>query len=180
MKMKRLSMIAVVFALSVIPLAASASYEFYVVIDGTKQGKFRAECSQTAWKDAMKGFNFRYEAVSPIDAGTGLPTGKTLHKPIVITKALGPSAPQFLQALVTNEILKQVVISFVQRNGAGDEEVVYTVKLTNARVVGYNTRVGTVEGDPKPQLLEEIAIVFNRIEVEHKVGKTMAFDDTTK
>ncbi|MCK9463821.1 MAG: type VI secretion system tube protein Hcp [Proteobacteria bacterium] len=178
--MKRLSMIAVVFALSVIPLSASASYEFYVVVDGGKQGKFRAECTQAAWKDAMKGVDFRYEVTSPTDAGTGAATGKRQHKPIVITKALGPSAPQFLQALVTNELLKQVVISFVQRNGAGEEEVVYTIKLTNARVLGYVTRVGTVEGDPRLQLLEDITIVFARIDVEHKVGKTMAFDDTTK
>jgi type VI secretion system Hcp family effector len=173
-------MMAIVLALSAVPLAASASYEFYVVIEGTKQGKFKAECSEAAWKDAMKGLELRYEVVSPLDPSTGQPAGRIMHKPVTITKALGPSAPQLFQALVTNEVLKQVVISFVRDAGGGSQEVVYTIKLTNARVTAYSTYVGAVEGDPTPQLLEQISITFAKIEVEHKIGKVMAVDDTTK
>jgi type VI secretion system secreted protein Hcp len=75
-----------------------------------------------------------HEIVSPRDAASGLPTGKRMHKPFVITKQLDKSTPILLSALTTNENLTSVLIGLL-RNGTQ----VATIKLTNANLSSYAT-----------------------------------------
>jgi type VI secretion system secreted protein Hcp len=178
--MRRFSIIAVAFALLALPLSASAAYEFYVQIEGTKQGKFKAECGQKEWKDAMAGIDFAYEVTTATEVGTGQASGRRQHKPIVITKEVGAASPQLFQALVQNEVLKSVLISFVETNAEGVVEVVHTIKLTNARVTSLKTFLGTSSGSKDMRLLETFSLSFQRIDIENKPGKTMASDDVGK
>ena len=62
------------------------AYEFYVAIEGTKQGKFKGDNRSKAHKDQITGLAFDYEVISPRDLASGLPTGKRQHKPVTITK----------------------------------------------------------------------------------------------
>ncbi len=80
-----------------------------------------------------------HEIVSPRDPASGLPTGKRMHKPFVITKELDKSTPLLLNALVNNENLSSVLIGLL-RNG----QQVATIKLTNANIADYVTH-GTTE-----------------------------------
>ena len=97
----------------------------------------------------LSGLDFSYAVETPIDSNTGLPAGKRQHKPIVITKAaLGPASPQLFQALVTNEMLKTVMISFVQRDDKGVAVVYYTVRLTTAHLTSYRIYFGTPPAAP--------------------------------
>src|SRR5437879_1866804 len=64
-------------------------------------------------------------------------SGKHAHEPGVLTKELGPSTPQFRNALVNNESLTSVVFDFYgteAHGGGGKEELGFTIKLTNASV----------------------------------------------
>lgn len=148
------------------------AYEFYVTIEGTKQGKLKGDSKKKAHKDAIVGLAFEYAVTSPRDAGSGQATGKRQHSPIVITKRWGAATPQLYQALITNEVLKSVLIEFVKVNSAGKEYVYHTIKLTNAAVVSIEQYA-----NPEDHELEDVSFVCQKIEIENKDGKTMVIDD---
>lgn len=76
-----------------------------------------------------------FEIVSPRDPQSGLPTGRRMWKPIVVTKQWDPSSPTLFQAAVTNESLKEVTIEF--------EDDWLTFK--NAKLIDFCRQNGNVE-----------------------------------
>jgi type VI secretion system secreted protein Hcp len=163
------------------------AYEFYVTIEGMKQGKFKGESPRDKHKDKTSGLSFNHEIKSPRDLATGQASGKRQHGPITFTKEWGASSPQLFQALVTNEVLKSALFEFVHTTKVGEEEVYYTIKLVNATVSNIKYMTGKDSGESSGTAkhsaaydtheLEEVSLTYQRIEVEHKVGKTMAQDD---
>lgn len=166
------------------------AYEFYVTIEGTRQGAFKGESVREAHKDKIAGLSYSHEITSPRDIATGQASGKRQHGPITITKEWGPSSPQLFQALVTNEVLKSVFFEFIHTTPDGLEEVYHTIKLVNATVakIRQSTGGGGAEsaGSAKTSAsydtheLEDISFTYQRIEVENKPGQTSADDDWTK
>lgn len=164
------------------------AYEFYVTIEGTKQGKFKGESLRDAHKAKLGGLAYTHEIKSPRDIATGMASGKRQHGPITFTKEWGASTPQIFQALVTNEVLKSVLFEFFHTTPEGVEEVYHTVKLTNATIsnVRYTTGKGESASTAKTQAtydtheLEDVSLTYQKIDVESKTGKTMASDDWTK
>jgi type VI secretion system secreted protein Hcp len=164
------------------------AYEFYVTIDGAKQGHFKgsaaADGSEKAGsKDKISGIRFRYEVSSPRDTATGQVSGKRQHKPVTFTKRWDAASPQILSALYTNEVLKSVLFEFVRTDAQGAEEIFHTVKLVNAAVsaVGSYVDLTDASGDPyDANEMEDVTLAFQRIEVESRSGGTMAADDWHK
>ena len=162
-------------------------YSFTVGIKGQTQGDFKAETTQGQAKNKIAGLSFSYEVKSPRDAATGSPSGKRQHSPVKIVKAVGAASPQIFQALVTNEVLKEVTFDFTKANANGEEYVYYHIKLTNASVASVHLftkdDLSTAGGSSSkqssslPMELEEVSFVFQKIEVESKDGKTMGMDD---
>src|SRR3954449_4057130 len=167
------------------------AYEFYITIDGQKQGKFKGEGGRAAGggedgengrglgRDKIAGIRFVSEASSPRDVATGHATGKRTHKPIIITKEWGAASPQLFQALVNNENLKTVLFEFVKTNSIGEEEIYHTIKLTNAAVSNIKSYLDLTDtsGDAyDAHELEDVSFVFQKIEMENREGKTQAVD----
>jgi type VI secretion system secreted protein Hcp len=159
-------------------------YPFYVTIDGQKQGKFGAEKSAGArGKNKIQGIKFLLETVSPRDASTGQASGKRMHKPIVFTKEWDTASPKLFQALVTNEVLKSVLFEFIKTNKNGAEFVHFKITLTNASIASIKSYVDLTDttGDPyDAHELEDVELVFQKIELEDVEGKTTAVDDWAK
>lgn len=161
------------------------AYEFYVTIEGTKQGALKGESPRTAHAAKIAGLSYAHEIVSPRDIATGQASGKRQHGPITITKEWGPSSPQLFQALTTNEVLKKVLFEFYQTTPEGVEEIYYKITLTNATVsrIRFTTGKGESANTAKTQAsydtheLEEVAFTYQKIQVESTAGKTMATDD---
>jgi type VI secretion system secreted protein Hcp len=155
------------------------AYEFYVTIEGTKQGMFKGESTRTAHKDKIEGLAFEYEVLSPRDVATGQASGKRQHKPVVITKEWGAASPQIFTSCVTNEVLKSVLMEFYHTTPEGKEEIHHTVKLINATVSNIKQSAGLAKHEAAADIheTEEVAFTFQRIEVENKTGKTAAVDD---
>ena len=158
------------------------AYEFYVTVEGTKQGKFKGESIREAHKEKVAGLRYQYEVSSPRDMATGQASGKRQHGAIRFTKEWGAATPQFFQALVTNEVLKSVLFEFVRTSPEGVEELHSTIRLTNATVSSIEHSIGDTKQERAhdTQELETIAFTFQRIEIENKLGKTAAADDWTK
>ncbi len=154
------------------------AYEFYVTIKGKKQGQFKGESPKTRYKDKIPAIRFLYEIKAPRDVSTGQASGKRQHSPVTITKEWGAASPQIFQALVTNEILDPVLFEFVRTTPAGEEEIFYTIRLTNATVCDLKQYVEIQPGPDRP--LEDISFAFQKIEVEDMDAKTSASDDWTR
>jgi len=153
-------------------LATPAStVEIYIAVEGTKQGKFRGESAAKAFKDQSRVLKFSYSVVSPRDVSSGMPSGKRQHKALVITREPGASSPQFFKALVTNEVLKSVVIQFRRPNVSGVSEMQQIITLTNASISDFRQYLGD-DG----RWLEDVAFTFQQIQIENKPGATMAVD----
>lgn len=160
------------------------SARFTVSIEGTKQGVFKGSAGArglTAGK--IEGVAFHYAVKSPRDAASGMASGKRMHSPVVFTKTVDASSPQLFQALATNEVLKSVVFEFHAAEGRGPEAApIYTVRLVNATVSEWKQYAGDArEGgrvtSTDGSTLEDVSLHFQKIEIEHKAGKTMAVDD---
>lgn len=164
------------------------AYEFYVTIEGTKQGKFKGESIREKHKEKIAGLSYSHEINSPRDVASGQAAGKRQHFPIKITKEWGPATPQIFQALTTNEVLKSVLFEFIKTTPEGEETIYHTIKLVNATVSNVRQVTGKGESAESSKTtstwdtheLEEVSFTYQRIEVENKTGKTMAFDDWTK
>jgi type VI secretion system secreted protein Hcp len=145
--------------------------EIYIAVEGTKQGKFKGDSPVKAFKDQNRVLKFSYAVVSPRDVSTGQPRGKRQHKPIVITREPGAASPQFFTALMTNEVLKPVVIKFLRANVSGVNELQQIITLTNPTISDFRQYVGD-DG----RWLEDVAFAFQQIQIENKPGNTMAVD----
>jgi type VI secretion system (T6SS) effector Hcp len=98
------------------------AYQFYITIEGSKQGVFKgsagsgdAKVARSAHKQRIAGIKFLSETTSPRDTATGQASGKRIHKPISITKQWDAASPQLFQALVNNETLNQCSLNLLRR-----------------------------------------------------------------
>jgi type VI secretion system secreted protein Hcp len=157
----------------------------YFAATGTKQGVFKGSNTQKA-RDSIELIAANYQVITPYDVASGQTSGKRQHKPIVITKELDASSPQFQTALTTNETLSSAKITFYasvlgtdRSTGVGSEQVSYTIELVNAIVVSYDLRM---LNNRHPDLMkfkeyEEIALIFQKITCTWLKGGVTYMDD---
>lgn len=109
----------------------------------------------------------------PIDAASGLPTGRRTYQPIQIVKLPDKASVKLLTAAVTNERLKSVEIRFFRPSTTGANVLYHTFKLTNAQISSYNQG-----GDTRSQggVSETLSLTFQSIEVVDNVNGTVASD----
>lgn len=119
---------------------------------------FFQQVSPGGSSSSLRGFSAA--TLSPRDPASGLPTGKRLHKPIVITKELDSASPRLAQALRTNEILRTVKIVVTQEE-PGKHHPRRTIVLTNARITGINRVL--LHSTNRPG--EALALEFEKVEM---------------
>jgi type VI secretion system secreted protein Hcp len=158
-----------------------ATKQFYVTIDGAKQGAFKGEGSTPATKSKIIGLAFSYGVTSPRDPATGLPTGKRQHAPVAFVKAWGAATPQIFQACTTNEVLKSVLFEFLETLPDGKEAVAFAITLTNAAVSAVTLEIPGPPAVPAgaTQELQEVSLTFQKIEIRSLLGQTSTVDDWT-
>ncbi|NLG18724.1 MAG: type VI secretion system tube protein Hcp [Fibrobacter sp.] len=160
---------------------ALCAYEFYVSVNGSKQGEFKGESQRAAQEGKIPGFEFSMQFTTPFDASSGSPTGQTVASPVTFKKFWGRSTPQFLQAITTNELLTSVKFEFLHTTPEGMEEIYYVITLTNARLVqdkyaAGEFKIGTTVRSGE---IQEISMVFTRLEIEDMDGHITAVYDNS-
>ena len=170
-------------SLLLICTVANGQY-LWLTVEGGAQGKFKPENSRQ--RNTIDAISFTQEVTTPRDLATGQSSGRRQYQPITIVKSAGASSPQFLQALINNEVLKKVTLEFVKTNANGEEYVFYRVTLEDARLAGYKQfTMSSTEGgatskhanSSEGNLFDEIKFTFRKLTVESMDGKTMAADD---
>ena len=151
-------------------------YEFYVTVTGAKQGAFKGDGMKD--KNKIIGLGFRDAVSIPIAASSGAGAGKRQYSPVSFTKQWGPSSPQFIQALVTNEALTTVLFEFLKVLPSGVQSVYYTIKLTDAQVSEVRQFSGNLSLIASSTAeLDEISLVFKKIEITYLAGSVQVVDD---
>jgi type VI secretion system secreted protein Hcp len=139
---------------------ADAALNAYLKLKGQKSGDIKGSVTQKGREGRIAVIAVSHSIVSPRDAASGLPTGKRMHKPFVITKRIDRSTPTLNGMLVSNENLSEASFSVYEPDlKSGAEVLVYTVKLTNANIASIELRT-----DTDGKLVEEITLVYQKIE----------------
>jgi type VI secretion system secreted protein Hcp len=156
----------------------------YMRATGAKSGQIKGGVTQKGREDSIMVIAASHEVVTPRDPASGLPTGKRMHKPFIITKHLDKSSPILWNVLVNNENLTKVTIEFWSpqikaATGTGSEVQHYTVELTNANIAAMTFRM---LNNTDPNLMkftefEEVAMVYQAITWTWKDGGLTATDN---
>jgi len=156
----------------------------YLRLKGQKQGDIKGSVTQKGREDSIMVIAYSHEIVSPRDAASGLPTGKRMHKPLVITKELDKATPLLYSALVNNENIPTWKLEFwtpqlAAKSGSGSEKQHYTIQLTNASIAAIGQRM---LNNKNPELMryaeyEEISFTYQKITWTWNDGGVTAEDD---
>ncbi len=111
----------------------------YLKLKGQKQGDIKGSVTQKGRENKIMVIAVEHDIISPRDAASGLPTGKRMHKPLVLTCQLDKATPLLYAALTSNENIPEWELMFYTPQisaaaGTGSEVQNFTIKLTNANV----------------------------------------------
>ncbi len=157
----------------------------YLKLKGQKTGEIKGSVTQKGREGKIMVIAVSHSIVSPRDPASGLPTGKRMHKPFVITKELDQSSPLLYNVLVNNENITEWELQHWTPQvggaigGGGTETQHFTVKLTNANVASIDARM---LNNKNPELMryseyEEISFTYQKIEWTWVKGGITALDD---
>ena len=151
----------------------------YLNLKGQKTGDIKGSVTQKGREGKIMVIAVSHEIVSPRDPASGLPTGKRMHKPMVITKELDKSTPLLYNVLVNNENITEWQLQFWQPSQTGAEKQHFTIKLTNSNIASIAMRL---PNNKHPDLMkfetyEEIAFTYQKIEWTWTDGGITAMDD---
>lgn len=156
----------------------------YLKLKGQKQGDIKGSVTQKGRENKIEVIAVAHEIVSPRDPASGLPTGKRMHKPLVITKELDKSSPLLYNVLTNNENISEWELQFwtpqlKAATGVGSEVQHYTITLKNANIASIAFRMAN---NKHPDLMkfkeyEEIAFTYQKITWTWNDGGVMAEDD---
>ncbi len=151
----------------------------YLKLKGQKQGELKGSVTQKGREGKIAVIAVSHEIVSPRDAASGLPTGKRMHKPFVITKELDKSTPLLYNVLVNNENIPEWELQFWTPSSTGAEKQHYTVKLTNANIASIAFRMANNKHPDQMKFaeFEEVAFTYQKIEWHWVDGGISADDD---
>ena len=107
----------------------------YLTLTGEKQGVIKGSCAQRGRENTILVQAVEHDVSIPRDLQTGLATGKRVHHPLTIVKAVDKASPLLYMALTTGEHLKSVELKWYQINEKGQEENYFITALEDAIIV---------------------------------------------
>lgn len=130
--------------------------QFTLVIEGSKQGRFKGEGTRENNRDVIVGVNY------DVLLRQEVPKGGTARDPVLLTKVVGAASPQIYAAYEAGETLKSVTMELYQNAGGSSVEAVYWMKLSGARIVSIRQFVDS------GVFYEQLGLTFESAEVEHR------------
>jgi type VI secretion system secreted protein Hcp len=152
---------------------------YIVKIKGETQGDIKGSVTQKGREGWIECFAFDHKVHSPRDAASGLPTGKRVHSPLRIIKAIDKSTPLLMNVLVNNENIPELELRFFAPSTAGAETNFYTIRLTNANISEIKPYM-LLNRNPdymKYPEMEEVSFTYQKIEWTFVKGGITAMDD---
>jgi type VI secretion system secreted protein Hcp len=89
-------------------------------------------------ENTIECLSFEYSLETAREAGSGMATGRRLHKGVVLTKRIDKSSPLLIKALTENTKLEASFLFFRPNpSGDGTTEQFYKVDLKEARISAF-------------------------------------------
>ncbi len=156
----------------------------YLKMKGQKSGEVKGSVTQKGREGKIMVVAYSHEIVSPRDAASGLPTGKRMHKPLVITKEIDKASPILYNILTTNENVPEFELQFWKpqssaAGGVGSEVQFYTIKLTNANIASIREYMldNKIPENMKIPPMEQVSFTYQKIEWTWVDGGITSEDD---
>ena len=152
---------------------------------GTTQGAIKGGCIQKGREGWIEIIASSHCIKSPRDSASGQATGKRQHLPLRVRSYYDQSLPMWYNALVNNESMKEVVISYFSPNklgtagGTGVETLTYEVTLTNAFIAQMEFEMLNNK-NPELTRYENMFVaemVYQKIDGVWKLGNKVWNDD---
>jgi type VI secretion system secreted protein Hcp len=136
----------------------------HLTLEGVNQGKIVGSCDQEGREGTILVQALDHEVSIPRDAQTGLATGKRVHHPLTVLKALDRSTPLLYQALTSGEHMKSVEIKWYRIDSGGAEEHYFTTRLEDAIIVSIRPIIKNCLEPASQDLphLEEVAFTYRK------------------
>ena len=165
------------FALA-LALAAGVSHadSFFMKIKGQKTGEFKGGVTIKGREGAILVQGISHGIVSPRDPQSGLPTGQRQHSPMIVTIPLDQSVPLLYNALITNENLSTLGLSFYSKNVSGNDINLYNINLTNANIASIQQTTTTDANGQNPLPALKVTFTYQKIQWTWTTGGTSATD----
>lgn len=137
----------------------------YLTLRGDKTGDIKGSVIETGREGTIMVIACSHDLISPRDAASGLPTGKPMHKPMLITKELDKSSPLLYNAMVTNEQLTAWELKFFRKSSTGTEEHHFAIRLTNANIASIALRMPNTRNPDLVALetFEDVTFTYRKI-----------------
>ena len=151
----------------------------YLSLTGKKQGLIKGSVTQKGREGKIMVIAAAHGVNSPRDVATGLPIGKRVHAPFVITKEFDASSTCLYAALVGSETLSAWELQFWASSSTGAEVMRYVVRMTNASVSDIPFRMPNNKDPDLARLAEyeEVAFTYEKIEWNWVPGGLKSGDD---
>jgi type VI secretion system secreted protein Hcp len=136
-----------------------------MTVEGEKQGNIEGSCDIKGKEKTVLVYALEHKVHMPRDPQSGLPSGKRVHSPLIITKEYDKASPKLYQALCSGEHLKKVEIKYFRIDKQGKEEHYFTQTLEDAIVVTMEPYVPVVfVKDNEPfRHMEKVGFTYAKI-----------------
>jgi type VI secretion system secreted protein Hcp len=169
-RLRTLALTAAFATVTLVPLfEAHAAVSSFLKLRSAKQGEIEGSSLTKSHPNWIVVRGFSLSASMPTDAKSGLPTGRRMHKPLVITKELDKSSPALHQAFANNEVFEGFELTVVTPSSKGMDAVSTRVELRNARIVAIELDVSD-----SGALVERVSFAFQTMTLTDVASKQSA------
>jgi type VI secretion system secreted protein Hcp len=156
----------------------------YLKLVGQKTGAIEGSVTQKGREGKIMVIAASHDIATPRDAASGLPTGRRMHKPFVITKEVDRASVSLHQLQRDNEVCREWELQFWTpqlraATGTGAEVQYFTITLSNASVTEINMQMPNTRHPDlmKLETFEEVAFNYESIQWTWNDGGLTASDD---
>ena len=146
--------------------------------ESNSSGEVKGSAAGPGLEEHIEWYGFIWECESPMDAKTGLPTGKAQHGALTAIKLLDKASPLLFDTLTKNGTILSIEFKFYRPDDSGGETHYYTITLEEAKI--SNIRQEQLNNRYPEHLdhetREHISFVYDKITMEEVEAGIMAFD----
>jgi len=149
--------------MSAVPQLASEA-DIFLDIQASRAGKIKGESVTDGHADEIQAFGWCWGVAAGSAIGSTAATARRQYRPLVFTKGVDAASTGLLNALKSNDELKQVKL--VMRKAGGQALEYLKMTLAGARVVDVE-----IDVDARGRAAERVTVTFTRIDIEYQAQK---------
>ncbi|WP_157269358.1 Hcp family type VI secretion system effector [Azohydromonas aeria] len=141
--------------------APGSRSDVFLHLQARRAGKIRGESATEGHEGDIEVLSWDWGVSASAALGALGPAERRAYKPLVLRKYVDAASTGLLNALVTNDEVREAVLAM--RKAGGEALDYFTMRLGAARLVAVD-----IEVDAQGLTLERVTLTFTRIEIEYR------------